>query len=463
MAEEKKSRSKRPSSKSKRTKAADIEGDKRREIEGPEKNVNENTVENGVEEIKADKQHRPSKKRRHGDDAGGVLAPLSEGREGDDERRKKKKRVSFAADEQMGVDGREDDARLEATPLSKEQGGDADDENKEELSKEERKRIKREKREKRDKKKKVAGDPASNSNGPTNTDTTNGSKNGVSPLLSYLGLYYNNRPAWKFQKIREIQLFKHILSLEHVPAEYDAALLAYLQGLRGESAKQRLREVAQAALKKDVEETKPEANIELSENPADEKVSPTTNYRKAVYAFRTKLTEGDLSNDLGEAFEQLDADLKERFRKRRRAEIILFALDGRVFTMANLKAPPQKGKNANQNQPANKKKKNRTAFVEISSSSESGSDSDDYKEKASAPSQAAKKKKKSRTAVVDISSSSEDSSDSDSEDDKQSVKMQNRRPVKKKKSRTAVMESSSSTSESESSSSSSSDSSSDSD
>ncbi|KAL4918569.1 hypothetical protein BDW62DRAFT_181156 [Aspergillus aurantiobrunneus] len=139
-------------------------------------------------------------------------------------------------------------------------------------------------------------------------------------------------------------------------------------------------------------------------------------YRKTVYAFRTKLTEGGLSEDLGESFDQLDADMLERFRKRRRAEIILFAIDGRVFTTSNLKAPPQKGKNA-QNQAGNKKKKNRTTFVDISSSSDSDSEADN-KKKSTAETQPVKsqpvKKKKNRTAVVEISSSSDSDSDSSS-------------------------------------------------
>ncbi|KAL2831078.1 hypothetical protein BDW59DRAFT_140347 [Aspergillus cavernicola] len=419
MAEEKKSRSKRPSSKTKCTKDANADVDMRQEgdeaIKKTGKKRKDGVVKTGVEASAGEeRKQRRSKKRRIGEDDGENSGlGLSEEKGGAEERKKKKKRISFAVNEKVEDDVNDEDAKVEAqSPKEEEEAEEADDENGA-ARKEEKKKLKREKRENRNKKK--LEDSTSNSNGPTNDNSTADAKDGISPVLAYLDLYHNNRSAWKFQKIRETQLFKHILSLEHIPDRYDAALLSYLQGLKGEAAKQRLREMAQGVLKNDVEETKPEANVDLSEKPSDEQaLSPTANYRKAVYAFRTKLAEGELTEDLGEVFEHLEADLKERFRKRRRGEIILFSVDGRVFTMSNLKAPPQKGKNAAQNQPANKKKKNRTAFVDISSSSDSDSDSEAEKKKNTKSQPVNKKKKRSRTATVEISSRSESSSsDSD--------------------------------------------------
>ncbi|KAL4786210.1 hypothetical protein BJX76DRAFT_137738 [Aspergillus varians] len=405
MAEEKKSRSKRPSSKSKRTKDVPTDSDADYNMKQVDKEKVEEKKENTVEkdESGGEKKQRRSMKRRLGEDEqeGGLSTSVNgEKEERKEERKSKKKKVSFAAESKA--------KSLSPSPVEGDEDAEADDENANASKKDKKKK----KKEKSKKKTEASTDNDSESAVP---------KNGEPPVLSYLDQYYNNRSAWKFQKIREIQIFKHILSLEHIPAIYEAALLAYLQGLKGEAAKQRLREVAQAAVKADVEEMK-ETNVEISEKPSDDlALSPTVNYRKAVYAFRTKLTEGELTEDLGESFEQLDAAMLEKFRKRRRAEAVLFAIDGRTFTMSNLKAPPQKGKNA-QNQPANKKKKNRTAFVDISSSSES--DSEDGKnttqpQPASQP--AKKKKKKSRTAVVDISSSSEsESSSSDSSSDSDS-------------------------------------------
>ncbi|KAL5049993.1 hypothetical protein BDW71DRAFT_174486 [Aspergillus fruticulosus] len=401
---EKKSRSRRPSTesfKSKRTKDAEFDADadmKMKTVDAKkEDDIKENAAENG--DVTSEKKERKGKKRKLAENDEQAQVPVSEEKKEDEsERKTKKKRVSFSAEDNVNSPS--------PSPVEGDEGAEADDENGE-SSKKEKKKKKKEK-EKSEKKKEDKG------------SASTVQKLGETPVLAYLSQYHNDRSSWKFQKIREIQLFKHILSLEHVPATYEAALLSYLQGLRGEAAKQRLREVAQAAIKMDVEETK-ETYMDLSDKMVDgQGPSPTENYRKAVYAFRTKLTAGELTEDLGETFEQLDEEMLQNFRKRRRAEIVYFAVDGRVFTMSNLKAPPQKGKNAAQNKPVIKKKKNRTAVVEISSSSDSDSDSDDDKNSAE-PEPVKKqpvkrKKKKSRTAVVEFSSSSESSSSDSSSD-----------------------------------------------
>ncbi|KAL2866982.1 WKF domain-containing protein [Aspergillus lucknowensis] len=419
MPEEKKSRSKRTSSKTNHTKDADAGNSSQRGQEKQVDNCGKKHVIDNEEKISVDdgKIQRRSKKRRRNEDDGEGTPVLLNGEhiESDVHKKKKKKRVSFAAgseatDAQNDSDGDEEDKAQ--SPGPEEKAGQADGEVGD-ASKKAKKRKKKEG-------KKKSGDSTKHS---TNTESAMEHNSGESPILSYLDLYHKDRPAWKFQKIRETQLFKHILSLEHIPVRYNAALLSYLQGLRGEAAKGRLREVAQTAIQTDTEETKPNAIIENPEPSDGQAMLPYADYRKAVYVFRTRLTEWKSTEDPGESYEQLDAELKERFLKRQRAEIIVYAIDGKVFTMSNLKAPPQKGKNATLNQPG-KKKKNRTAFVEISSSSESSDDSDSDSDKAhghkkennetrSQPVKK-KKKKKNRTAVVEVSSSSESDSNSSS-------------------------------------------------
>ncbi|KAL4754892.1 hypothetical protein BDW72DRAFT_165648 [Aspergillus terricola var. indicus] len=404
MAGEEKSSSKRPrskSSKSKRTEDAkpDANTDVNTKSLDPkqEDDKKENAVgRNGRGAVADEKKQRGSKKRRLAEQDEQEQVPVNEEKEeGKGEPKTKKKRVSFSAEAKV----------KSPSPVEGDEEAEADDENGSSSKKEKKKKKTKGRKEE------IKGD----------LDTTSTSqKSGESPVLAYLSQYHNDRSSWKFQKIREIQLFKHILSLEDVPATYDAAILSYLKGLRGEAAKQRLRELAQAAIKADVEDMK-EAYVDLSERPIDDQESsPMENYKKAVYAFRTKLTAGELTEDLGEAFEKLNEEMLQRFRQRRRAEVVYFAVDGKVFTMSNLKAPPQKGNNASQNQQVIKKKKNRTAVVEISSSSDSDSDSEGEKKNSTEPEPVKKqpvkrKKKKTRTAVIEFSSSSESlSSDSDS-------------------------------------------------
>ncbi|KAL4820937.1 hypothetical protein BDW67DRAFT_151589 [Aspergillus spinulosporus] len=410
MAGEEKSSSKRhKSSKSKRTKDAESHADadvnKKTPKSEQEYDDKENAVERGGRGAVADeKKQRESKKRRLAEQDEQAQASLSEDKkEVRGEPKTKKKRVSFSAEAKV----------KSPSPVEGDEEAEADDENRNSSKKEKKKKEKKKKeKKKKEKREGMKGD----------MDSTSSRQNpGESRVLAYLSQYHNDRPSWKFQKICEIQLFKHILSLEHVPATYDAAILSYLKGLKGEAAKQRLRELAQAAIKADVEEMK-EVYVDLSERPIDDQEpSPMENYKKAVYALRTKLTAGEFTEDLGKAFEKSNEEMLQRFQKRRRAEIVYFAVDGKVFTMSNLKAPPQKGKNATQNQQVIKKKKNRTAVVEISSSSDSDSDSDDEKKNSTEPEPVKKqpvkrkKKKKTRTAVIEFSSSSESSSsDSDS-------------------------------------------------
>ncbi|KAF9891105.1 hypothetical protein FE257_005041 [Aspergillus nanangensis] len=379
----------------------------------------ENAVEDnsGMKDSGAGKKEdKKSKKRRHDEEA-------EEAEEGDnanddnkddeqEQKRKKKmkknKRVSFSADvklrdgsdpsdeEMTAVNGEGDSAAVFEIGEN-----DGDDEG-------EKTKNKKPKKEKKKKNKEKNLDAASSST----TATTH-----ESPILGYLNLYAKNRPAWKFQKNRETHLFKHILSLEQVPANYNAALLVYLQGLKSEGAKLRLRQVAEEAVKADIEaaetEDKPD-NVEEVEEEEEEGQKPTAEmspYHDAVGAFRKALGK-DLKEELDnlEVPDALDAETIKRLRQRQRGELVLFGVIGGLFNYQKPKPSAQKGtKNAAQNQPGKKKKKNRTAFIEISSSSESDGDSDSDSDDDKATS-AAKAKGKKR----DSSSDSTSDSDSDS-------------------------------------------------
>ncbi|PWY84546.1 N-terminal nucleophile aminohydrolase [Aspergillus sclerotioniger CBS 115572] len=309
----------------------------------------EENKENASVNKDQDKKQRKSKKRRlENDDDEGVK---NDGGKEDAEasKKKKKKRVSFSAgskeydgsDEELEQEKEQvkDDAKDEKIP---EDDDIADDEGGKEKKKKEKK--------KKNKDKKKEGSTEDASATPKIHET---------PILSYLSLYHKHRSAWKFQKNRETHLFKHVLSQEQVPAQYNAALLAYLQGLKSEGAKLRLRQIAEEVIKAEAE--------------AEDQNAPS--YDKAVAAFRIRLSAGQEDLDSQDIAGQFDADMLKKIENRRRAELVLFAVNGTLFNYQKPRPPPQKGKKA-QAQPGKKKKKNRTAFVEISSSSESESSSD---------------------------------------------------------------------------------------
>ncbi|GIK01560.1 hypothetical protein Aspvir_005598 [Aspergillus viridinutans] len=341
-------------------------------------------------EKKQKQKEKKSKKRRLDDENDGEEKAVAEP-ESESQQRRKKKRVSFSADTVMR-DGEESesesrpevkngDAEAVQAPLATEEQVDADDEGEK----------KKKKKEKKKKKKDQSVTTASDST-PTSHE---------SPVLSYLNLYHNHRSAWKFQKNRETHLFKHIMSLEHVPAKYNAALLSYLKGLKSEGAKQRLQQVAEEVVKAEMEE---DLVKEQATETEDKTESDMTGYNKVVEAFRTRLSQGGDDFDEIEIPDSLDGERLAKLQRRQRAELVLFAVSGKLFYLEKTKA---KRGPSTQAPPARKKKKNRTAFVEISSSSESESSSDSDSEKK--PKKAAKPKKDSSSE----SSSTDSSSDSD--------------------------------------------------
>ncbi|QKX56778.1 uncharacterized protein TRUGW13939_03885 [Talaromyces rugulosus] len=216
--------------------------------------------------------------------------------------------------------------------------------------------------------------------------------------LSYLSQYHTDRSAWKFQKNRESQLLKKALSLDDVPAEYNQALFAYLKGLKSEGARQRLRKNAQDTIKLDegeavnAEEGEEAADgDDKEENKKDTAVPPPLPelskeaYDEAIHRFKGNLNAGVKDFDDGISFQDADAEIQRRFEKRRRAELVLWTVRGKISKPSTLTstsaaeiettkddkvATADKG-NKNKKAPSRKKRKNRTMVVEISSSSES--------------------------------------------------------------------------------------------
>ncbi|PLB52887.1 hypothetical protein P170DRAFT_434606 [Aspergillus steynii IBT 23096] len=351
------------------------------------------------------KKQRKSKKRRHEDDE---EEDVKKNKADSSEKKKsKKKRVSFSADAKVH-DGEESDHDQAASDA------DADDEDSSKTDGPGEKNGIEEggKKKKKEKKKNKSKD------GQSTTGDNGSPRIHETPILSYLGLYYKHRDAWKFQKNRETHLFKHILSLEHVPTQYNAALLAYLQGLKSEGAKQRLREIAEEVVKAEIEGASAEGNADSTEETQEKPEQDMANYNKAVDAFKAHLSE-DKKDELDRVHsaDELGGETLKKLEKRQRAELLLFAVNGALYSFQKPKPPPaQKGKGAKKATPAKKKKKNRTAFVEISSSSESdsSSDSDSDSDDDTAKKSKTKKPQPKKKSRKDSSDSSDSSSDSDS-------------------------------------------------
>ncbi|EKV17810.1 proteasome component Prs2 [Penicillium digitatum] len=330
-----------------------------------------------------DSEMKKKKKRRHTEDDN------DQKDEDDGSHKKKKKRVSFGpGTKEFDGDSESESDDADSNDAATTDGAEADTEDVGDKTAEEMKKRKREK-------KKQRKDGTASTELPIHETS----------ILSYLSHYHRARATWKFQKNRETNLFKHLYSLEHVPSKYNTSLLAYMQGLKGDAAKVRMSNAARDVIKADMDLDKPKDDEE-SENQG-----PSTNpeYLEAINAFRECLPKGDEDLDNVKFGDKLEGDVQKRLPKRQRAELVFFAVAGRLFSAEDLKKPKSKPKAPEP--PVNKKRKNRTMVVDISSSSE---DSDDD---VPAPKKAVSKPAPDSD---DETSSSGSSSDSDSDSDNKS-------------------------------------------
>lgn len=148
------------------------------------------------------------------------------------------------------------------------------------------------------------------------------------PILTYLTIYHTSPQTWKFSKPHQNQILKHLFSLEHIPSSYDTALLSYIRGLKGTSARSRVRKEALAICKEDDQWLAAEpSETEKMENETITQCNARRrrDYESAVARIKQTLREKEEEREerewelLGEKEEW-----EERIRKRRRAEIMLW-------------------------------------------------------------------------------------------------------------------------------------------
>ncbi|KAJ6167823.1 hypothetical protein N7497_000666 [Penicillium chrysogenum] len=327
-----------------------------------------------------DGEVKKKKKRRHTEDDN------EQNGKDEESHKKKKKRVSFGpGTKEFDGDSESESDDAESNDAAATDGADADTEDATDKAIEEMKKRKREKKKQR-------------KNGTTSAD----GPIHETPILSYLSHYHRARATWKFQKNKETNLFKHLYSLEHVPSKYNTSLLAYMQGLKGDAAKVRMSNAARDVIKADMDLDKPKDDEEAeNQEPA---TSPE--YLEAINAFRECLPKGTRIWITSTS----EKSWRETFKSRQRAELVFFAVAGKLFSAEDLKKPKSKPKATEP--PVNKKRKNRTMVVDISSSEDSDDDAPASKKAASKPAPDSD----DETSSSGGSSSSSSDSDSDSDD-----------------------------------------------
>ena len=196
----------------------------------------------------------------------------------------------------------------------------------------------KEKKPKKPKKKKIKAQ-SSLSSQPTNNKAEQSA-------LKYLTTYHTSRETWKFSKPHQNHLLKHLFSLNHIPFLYDPALLAYLRGLEGTSARSRIRQQALAIRTEDAEwlASDPTEADRMENETLEQCVERRRrDYEAAVTRVkeRLKAQEDEREQREWETFGGRD-EWEWKLKKRRRAEVVLWGVGEEEDVVQEVAKPPQR-------------------------------------------------------------------------------------------------------------------------
>ncbi|RMY73651.1 hypothetical protein D0863_03733 [Hortaea werneckii] len=210
---------------------------------------------------------------------------------------------------------------------------------------------------------------------------------GTAEYVEYILQFHNDKANWKFNKNKQTELLKHLFNPWRIPAQYDDALVAYIEGLQGARAQQRVIEDAEAVLKALLEKQESEVNVESMDSRTSRKAA----YEAAVKREIEKVKQVGRS----EYDEHQLLELKREVEKAKRADAVLAALLSKELEQPA--APP--------------------APSAAGAAADSLSNGNEAQEKKVSKPDQKRKKRKARTQVSSDESSSSDSSSSESESD----------------------------------------------
>lgn len=213
--------------------------------------------------------------------------------------------------------------------------------------------------------------------------------------LEYLTNFRESKARWKFNKSREIWILKHLFSIHNIPPSYDICLSQYLKGMKSSSARSRIRQTAEEIVRKDQEQQldyvvladREDSACRTGELPVD---MEDPERRRAYYEDSVRRYKRKVEQHLdGVAAEELSWVSPERLAKRRRAEIILWAVrlspssteatqpsDTTISVQSSSSNGSSGTGNGVQTRNVPRKRKNRTSVIELSCSSSEDESSD---------------------------------------------------------------------------------------
>ncbi|KAF1950540.1 hypothetical protein CC80DRAFT_496784 [Byssothecium circinans] len=253
-----------------------------------------------------------------------------------------------------------------------------------------------------------------------------GKKKDPTQYLDYLTQYHTDRPNWKFNKAKQNDVLDNALNIFRIPDEYSDALIAYVAGLQGAAAIERLRQRCVSTIE-EVEAAGTESEEGEDRQTTEAMDDPKVRQAAQDEALKEHLTKQRrrrrLDRDLENIHDHPHADGYIGRLKKSRAQALLKALSLPPRS-------PSKRVLPNQDRKAPKKKKMRTvdessdessdssSSDEVSSSSEEVSSDDDSVSKAGSGSDSSSDDEESVKGVENESQQSGDGgSDNDSESD----------------------------------------------
>jgi hypothetical protein len=144
--------------------------------------------------------------------------------------------------------------------------------------------------------------------------------------ISYLQQFHTAREQWHFNKGRQTALLKNVFNVFRVPLEHDDALAAYLAGLQGQAARERLTQTANEILESTKHAADSSDDVTMSDNVHKEA-------RDAALEKHLKDAKGRLRDQAAQE-DSVSDDRLLLLRKRKRAELVLQGLGATQPNMA---------------------------------------------------------------------------------------------------------------------------------
>lgn len=152
--------------------------------------------------------------------------------------------------------------------------------------------------------------------------------------LTYLIRFHKDKSTWKFKKSKQTALLKNCFNINRIPSTYDSALIAYISGLQGVAAQQRLLSEAEDILQAFLQSQNKSSEIEGMDSVQARQVA----YQNALQREIEKVERS--WSKRGEHDEQQLEDMKRNIERGKRAEAVLAELLQRSLAANSTSAVP---------------------------------------------------------------------------------------------------------------------------